>query len=87
MTRDPSCAPRTFGGWTCPDCGALNERDDASCEACAEAERVGPVNIEVKMPDGSEIVVEDFIGTVAEAKQMVERHYPNAASAVIRIED
>ena len=29
MSRDPSCAPRTFGGWICPDCGELNDRSAA----------------------------------------------------------
>ena len=32
MARDPSCAPRNFGGWRCDDCGALNDACDATCE-------------------------------------------------------
>ena len=32
MARDPSFAPRNFGGWHCDDCGALNDSCDATCE-------------------------------------------------------
>ncbi len=40
MSRDPSFAPRTAPGmWTCRNCGALHELNDASCESCAEEER------------------------------------------------
>lgn len=38
MSRDPSFAPRNFGGWRC-DCGILNDAEDATCECERESER------------------------------------------------
>ena len=40
--------------------------------------------VEVRLPDGREIVILDWPGTVEQACEMVERHYPDAVSAVIR---
>lgn len=77
--RDPSCASPAFGGWTCTDCGTLNEASDSTC-GCRHR-----VNVEVTMADGRVVVVEDFDGDIDDARDMVDRHYPNAAGAVIRI--
>src|ERR1700687_1573144 len=38
--RDSSCAPCTYGGWVCQDCGVLNDAEDATCECeCADIRR------------------------------------------------
>ncbi len=77
MMRDPR-------EWICPDCGSL-QTADYYCEACAQLERDGRVSVEVTLALGCKIVVEDFSGTVDEARAMVDRHYPDATGAVIRI--
>jgi hypothetical protein len=76
MMRDPR-------SWTCPDCGSV-EYGDYYCESCAQLERDGRVSVEVTLPHQT-IIVEDFAGTVDEARAMVGRHYPNAVGAVVRI--
>lgn len=82
--RDPSCASRTYGGWTCPDCGALNEASDLTCD-CYHPYREGQVSIEVITADGRTIAVEDFEGNMTDARRIIDRHYPGARSAIIRI--
>lgn len=76
MMRDPRA-------WICPDCGSV-EYGDYYCESCAQLERDGRVSVEVTLPHQT-IIVEDFAGTVDEARAMVGRHYPNAIGAVVRI--
>jgi hypothetical protein len=83
--RDPSCAPRTFGGWTCPDCGAINEASDFTCD-CRHPDREGQVNIEVITGDGRTIVLEDFEGNMTDARRLLDRHYPGRRAAIIRID-
>jgi hypothetical protein len=76
MMRDPRA-------WICPDCGSI-EHGEYYCESCAQLERDGPVSIEVTLPHQI-IVFENYAGTVDQARSMVERHYPDATGAVIRI--
>ena len=84
MSRDPSCAQRTFGGWFCPDCGALNEAGDAACD-CHHPDREGQVSIEVTIALGCTIVLEDFEGNMTDARRLLDRHYPGRRTAIIRI--
>ena len=79
MMRDPR-------EWICPDCGSL-EYGEYYCESCAQLERDGRVIVEVTLALGGKIIVEDFAGTVDEARAMVNRHYPDATGAVIRISE
>lgn len=61
-------------GWSCPDCGS-REHGWYHCEACAERTAVL-----VTMSDGRIVEVEHD-GDVDAARQMVDRHYPQAVEA------
>jgi hypothetical protein len=74
-------APRSFGGWFCDDCGALNDSCDATCECerTTEEDNAMRKTVEITRPSG--VIEVDFYGSPMQAAIMVVRHYRDATEA------